>query len=158
MRMLASDPRTLFVGQSVSYDGATIYDSLDGVPMDKRLEMPVMEDFQLGYCIGLALTGVVPVCIYPRMDFMLCAMNQLVNHLDKLPLFGWKPKVILRTRVGTTWPLDAGPQHTHNYTQEFNTMTSSVMVLEARTPGDALQMYEDALACEGSVLVVEHPC
>lgn len=158
MRMLADDPRTLFVGQSVSFDGATVYDSLDGVPMEKRLEMPVMEDFQLGYCTGLALTGLIPVCIYPRMDFMLLAMNQLVNHLDKLPSLGWKPRVIIRTRVGTTWPLDAGPQHTHSYAQEFSTMCCDVMVRVARTPGDVLQYYQDALDLDRSCLIVENPC
>ena len=32
MLMLAADERTLFVGQSVAYDGATMYHSLNGVP------------------------------------------------------------------------------------------------------------------------------
>lgn len=154
---LAADSRTLFVGQSVCYDGAAIYESLDGVPMAKRLEMPVIEDFQLGYCIGLALTGQVPICVFPRMDFMLLATNQLVNHLDKLPLFGWKPKVIIRARVGTKHPLDAGPQHTQNYKKEFDTMTCSVQVREVRTPSAVKEAYREAMAGAGSFLIVEHP-
>lgn len=158
MRMLAEDPRTLFIGQSVCFDGATIYESLDGVPMEKRLEMPVIEDFQLGYCIGLSLTGVVPVCIFPRMDFMLLAANQLVNHLDKLPLFGWKPRVIIRARVGTKHPLDAGPQHTQNYRQEFDTMTCSVMVREVHTANEVIAAYREALASSQSFLIVENQC
>lgn len=158
MRMLAKDPRTTFIGQSVCFDGATIYDSLDGVPMERRLEMPVIEDFQLGYCTGLALTGQVPVCIFPRMDFMLLAMNQLVNHLDKLPLYGWSPKVILRTRVGSKYPLDAGPQHTQNYWQEFEKMCCRVQIVEARTATEVTQAYRDALRCDGSWLIVENPC
>ena len=157
MRMLAEDPRTLFVGQSVCFDGATIYDSLDGVPMEKRLEMPVIEDFQLGYCTGLSLTGQIPICIFPRMDFMLLCVNQLVNHLDKLPLFGWKPKVILRTRVGSKWPLDAGPQHVQNYAKQFDEMTCSVRVIEVRTPKQVTHAYQDALAHDGSWLIVENP-
>lgn len=156
MRTLADDSRTIFIGQSVCFDGATIYDSLDGVPMERRLEMPVIEDFQLGYCIGLSLTGVVPVCIFPRMDFMLLACNQLVNHLDKLPLFGWKPKVILRTRVGSKWPLDAGPQHTQNYRKEFDLMTCSVQVREVRTPAQVKETYAEALASPNSFLIVEY--
>lgn len=158
MLMLAEDPRTRFIGQSVCFDGATIYDSLDGVPMDRRLEMPVIEDFQLGYCTGLALTGMVPICIFPRMDFMLLAANQLVNHLDKLPLFGWKPKVILRTRVGSKEPLDAGPQHTQNFSQEFTAMTCRVIVKEVRTAEEVSRAYREALRCEGSWLIVENPC
>ena len=157
MRMLAEDARTVFVGQSVCFDGATIYDSLDGVPMEKRLEMPVIEDFQLGYCTGLSLTGQIPVCIFPRMDFMLLAANQLINHLDKLPLFGWKPKVILRTRVGSKWPLDAGPQHVQNYAKQFDDMTCSIRVKEVRTAAQVKQAYEDAIHGEGSWLIVENP-
>ena len=156
MRMLADDPRTRFIGQSVCYDGAAIYESLDGVPMEKRLEMPVIEDFQLGYCIGLSLAGVVPICIFPRMDFMLLAANQLVNHLDKLPLFGWAPKVIIRARVGTKHPLDAGPQHTQNYRKEFDTMTCCVQVREVRTAMEVRAAYREALAGSRSYLIVEN--
>ena len=109
MLMLAMDERTVFVGQSVRYDGAAIYHSLEGIPIHKRVEFPVVENLQLGYCTGLSLAGKLPICIYPRMDFMLLAMDALVNHLDKLPAFGWKPKVIIRARVGQRKPLDAGP-------------------------------------------------
>jgi len=157
MLMLAKDPRTKFIGQSVCFDGASIYDSLEGIPMERRLEMPVIEDFQLGYCTGLSLTGKIPVCIFPRMDFMLLAMNQLVNHLDKLPLYDWKPKVILRTRVGSKVPIDAGPQHTQNYTKEFNDMTCRVMVKEVHTAAEVTQVYKDAMRGDGSWLIVENP-
>lgn len=156
MRTLAADPRTVFIGQSVCYDGAAIYESLDGVPMEQRLEMPVIEDFQMGYCTGLSLTGKIPICIFPRMDFMLLAANQLVNHLDKLPLFGWAPRVIIRARVGTKHPLDAGPQHTQNYRKEFDMMTCSVQVREVRTAMDVTAAYKEALASTHSFLIVEY--
>lgn len=156
MRMLASDPRTVFVGQSVRYDGAAIYHSLDGVPMEKRLEFPVVENLQLGYCTGLSLTGKIPICIYPRVDFMLLAMDQLVNHLDKLPLYGWKPKVIIRCRVGQKKPLDAGPQHTQNHTHAFSCMLQNVPVVEVRTPQQVTDAYARALNYPGSTLVVEN--
>ena len=155
--MLANEPRTLFIGQSVCFDGATIYDSLDGVPMAQRLEMPVIEDFQMGYCTGLALTGRMPICIFPRMDFMLLALNQLVNHLDKLWLYGWQPKVIIRTRVGGKYPLDAGPQHTQNYCQEFSTMVCRVHVVEVRTAEEVTRAYKDAKKSQWPYLIVEHP-
>ena len=158
MRWLAEDKRTVFVGQSVRYDGAAIYDSLDGVPMDKRREFPVAENLQLGYCTGLSLTGKLPICIYPRMDFMLLAMDQLVNHLDKLPIYGWKPKVIIRCAVGQTSPLDAGPQHTQNYTRPFQLMLHNVRVDEVRTPKEVSSAYERAFTCNGSYLIVENPC
>jgi len=157
MLMLAEDERTVFVGQSVRYDGAAIYESLRNVPVYKRLEFPVVENLQLGYCTGLSLTGKLPIGIFPRMDFMLLAMDQLVNHLDKLPQFGWKPKVILRCRVGQKKPLDAGPQHTQNHRMAFDLMLTTVKSLEVNEPWQVLPAYRIALKSDLSHIIVENP-
>jgi pyruvate/2-oxoglutarate/acetoin dehydrogenase E1 component len=156
MRKLAKMPETIFVGQSVAYDGAAIHTSLEGVPAEKRLEMPVAEEFQMGYCIGLSIAGKLPICIYPRMDFMLLCVNQLVNHLDKLPLYGWAPKVIIRTTVGKKKPLDAGPQHTQNYTEAFQKMLHTVAVREVRVPQEIAFAYDFARKSDRSTLIVEN--
>lgn len=158
MRQLAADPRTIFVGQSVRYDGARIFTTLDGVPLDKREEHPVVEDHQLGYCIGLALCGRVPVCIYPRIDFMLLAMNQLVNHLDKLPALWHKhPHIIVRTTVGRKKPLHAGPQHSQNYAPQIRAMCDTLLVSEVNTADEVEMAYDVALQRPGAYLVVENP-
>jgi len=156
MLMLAADERTLFVGQSVAYDGATMYHSLAGVPQAQRLEMPVIEDFQLGFCLGLSLKGRLPVCIYPRMDFLLLAMNQLVNHLDRFCEMGdFRPKVIVRTRVGPKTPLNAGPQHCNDYTNAFALMLRNVRVIKLVRAEEVMPAYERALAVSESSLIIE---
>ena len=158
MLMLAADPRVVFVGQSVRYDGTAMYASLDGVPMDRRIEMPVAEEFQLGFCIGLALNGYLPICLYPRFDFVMLAMNQLVNHLDKLPLFGWHPKVIIRTVVGSKSPLDAGPQHTQDHSAALDLMLTTVNVMVCTTPEQVEEAYIHAMgSTPHSSVIVEHP-
>lgn len=157
MRVLARMPGALFVGQSVAYDGAAIHASLEGIGPAQRVEMPVVEDFQLGYCIGLALGGKLPICIFPRMDFMLLCMNQLVNHLDKLPTWGWHPKIILRTTVGKKAPLNAGPQHTQNHTSAFARMLTTVAISEVRTPDEVTDAYRRAASVPHSSLIVENP-
>jgi pyruvate/2-oxoglutarate/acetoin dehydrogenase E1 component len=157
MLMLAADPRSIFVGQSVRYDGAAVYDSLDGVPMGQRIEMPVVEDFQLGFCTGLALMGKIPICIYPRMDFMLLCANQLINHLDKLPLFGWNPKVIIRTTVGALKPLNAGPQHTQDHTFAFQMMLKTIPVYRVTNDDQVRRAYARAQFVPYSTLIVENP-
>jgi pyruvate/2-oxoglutarate/acetoin dehydrogenase E1 component len=157
MLMLAAEERTLFVGQSVLWDGATMYHSLKGVPLEKRLEMPVIEDFQLGFCVGLSLSGKIPICIYPRMDFLLLGMNQLVNHLDRFCEMGdFRPKVIVRTRVGPKRPLNAGPQHTNDYTGAFERMLRNVEVVELNHSADVMPGYRDALSSTHSTLIVEN--
>ena len=83
---LAAEPNALFLGQNVAYPGNVMFKDLEGILMEQRLELPVCEELQMGISIGLALQGYLPISIYPRCDFLLLAMNQLVNHLDKLAL------------------------------------------------------------------------
>lgn len=159
MTMLAQHPKTVFVGQSVRYDGQAQFDTFSSVPMDKRIEMPVAEDFQLGFCTGLSLQGYLPISFYPRFDFLLLACNQLVNHLDKIPLMsGYRPKVIIRTCVGQTKPLNAGLQHTQDYTDAFRMMFHTVRVDRVHTPDDVKRAYNMALDYEHSTIIVENPC
>src|SRR3990167_2615631 len=114
MAMLVEDKRTLFLGQSVVYPGQAMFSTLENVPMSRRIEMPIAEDMQMGISIGLSLMGYIPISLYTRMDFLLLAMNQLVNHLDKIEVMScgeFIPKVIIRTMVGSKKPLDGGLQH-----------------------------------------------
>ena len=159
MTMLGAHPKTLFVGQNVVYGGQAMASTFAGIPMERRIEFPVAEDFQTGYCTGLALAGYVPVSIYPRFDFLLLAANQLVNHLDKIAQMskgGYNPKVIIRTAVGSDRPLNPGPQHTQNHIQAFRKMLKHIQVIELRNPADIMPAYNFALEGSGSVVIVEH--
>ena len=58
----------------------------------------------MGISTGLALQGYIPITCYPRFDFLILAMNQLVNHLDKIRHMSFdefKPRVIIRTSIGS---------------------------------------------------------
>ena len=157
MSMLACDQRTAFVGQSVKYDGQVMHKSFAGVPMGQRIEMPVAEDFQMGFCTGLSLAGKIPVCIYPRMDFLILAMNQLVNHLDKIPkMSGFRPKVIIRVAVGATKPLDPGPQHRQDHSAALALMLNTVDVIKLNDASMIYPAYENALKSDTSTVLVEY--
>ena len=162
MVMLSEHPKTIFVGQSIRYDGQAMHKTFSGVPMDKRLEFPVAEDFQMGFCTGLALQGYIPVCCFPRMDFLLLACNQFVNHLDKLFTMGWSipgqvsPCVIIRTAVGSTKPLNPGPQHTQDHTEAFRKILTTVHITEIDDPQTTLMSYKHALNLGGIHLMVEY--
>ncbi len=136
MTWLGKQPNTIFLGQGVVYTGHAIHQTLIGVPLSKRIEMPVAEDMQMGISIGLALQSYIPISIYPRMDFLLCAMNQLVNHLDKFKEMTrgeFCPKVIIRTMIGGKTPLDGGIQHTGDYITALREMlrNTPIFVLDA---------------------------
>ena len=158
MRMLAEQPNVIFIGQNVAYDGNVLYKHLEGIPLSQRIELPVAEEMQMGMSIGLSLMGFLPISQYPRMDFLLLAMNQLVNHLDKYPVMSsgqYLPRVIIRTKVGSRYPLDAGPQHTHDYTEAFRMMLTTVEVHRIREKEDILPTYRLAAERQGSTIVVE---
>lgn len=162
MGILAADPRTLFVGQSVAYESNAMFRTLqeeDGTPivqMNRRIELPVIEDFQMGLCIGMALEGYVPVSIYPRWDFLLLAANQLVNHLDKMPLTSsYRPKVIIRTSIGASHPFSSGAQQSQDHTAAFRLMLKTVEIIELNSRFDVVKGYRRALEMEGSCLIVE---
>lgn len=131
MTYLGSRSDTVFVGQAVEVPGTAMYGTLEGVDPAKRVEFPVEEDFQMGCSIGLALQGSLPVSIFPRWNFFLLAVNQLVNHLDKLgELMGQQPpKVIIRTGIGSERPMYPGPQHTGDFTEAFRLMAPHVDIV-----------------------------
>ena len=160
MQLLASDTRTLLVGQTVKYGGTSMYHTMKDFPKDRVIELPVCEEMQMGQCLGLALEGYIPISIYPRMDFLLLTMNQLINHLDKCEEMSdgqFKPKVIIRVGIGSVKPLMPGPQHTQDYTLELRTMCKNIDVIRLRAARDIVPEYKRALESEISTILVEMP-
>ena len=156
MTWLGERPDTLFLGQGVGCPGTKMSADFAGVPPGKLIEFPVAENLQLGVSIGLALEGFVPVSVFPRLNFLLCAADMLINHLDKLPLYsGYRPKVIIRTAVGSKQPLDAGPQHTGNYERALAEMLDTVVVHRLPAEDDVMSEYQGAYRARYSTLVVE---
>jgi len=154
MEYLAQDQRVIFLGQSVCYSGNAIFNTLSSISNDRKIELPVFEDVQMGMSTGLALEGFVPVTCYPRFDFLILAINQLVNHLDKINLMSngnMKPRVIIRTSIGPVAPLNGGVQHTQDYTLAFKDMCRDhVDVVSLKTPEQIFPSYQKALLREDS--------
>ena len=159
MRLLADDKRVIFVGQSVVFPGpVAIAESLEGIPRSRRVELPVAEEMQLGISIGLALEGYIPVSIYPRMDFLILAANQLVNHLDKIEEMScgrFRPKVIIRTCVGAKSPLNPGPQHCQDHTNALRQLLTNVDVVRLESAEAIVPAYRQALGSERSTILIE---
>lgn len=159
MEYLAKNNNTLFIGQAVEYAGTGMTNTLKDVPAEKKLEFPVCEDMQTGVVNGLALTGIIPVSIYPRWNFLLLATNQIVNHLDKIPVMsGFKPKVIIRTSIGSERPLHPQHQHVGDYTEAFQLMCKNIEVIRLDEPEQIFPAYEKALnRTDGkSTIIVEY--
>lgn len=157
MAMLAEDPRTVFLGQGVAYPGTFMHQTLEGVPPEKRIEMPVAEEMQLGASIGLAMDGFIPVSLFPRWNFLLLAANQLVNHLDKLELISdYRAHVIVRVGVGSQKPLFPGHQHIGDFSLAFRYLLQTVQLVTLERAEDIVPTYRSALEHDGPSLIVEY--
>jgi pyruvate/2-oxoglutarate/acetoin dehydrogenase E1 component len=161
MEYLARDSRVMFLGQAVACPGTAMSNTLKNVSRDRLLELPVAEEMQMGLSSGLALAGHVPVSIFPRWNFLLLAVNQVVNHLDKFPLMsnnGYQPKVIIRTGIGSVRPLHPQYQHIGDFTDAFRLMCRNIEVIRLDEPQDIFPAYQKALEREDgkSTIVVEY--
>lgn len=161
MEYLAKDPRTVFMGQAVAIKGTAMTTTLKNVDKSKLIELPVAEEMQMGLSTGMALAGFVPITVYPRWNFLLLAVNQLVNHLDKVKHMtrdGFQPNVIIRTGIGSIRPLNPQCQHLGDFSEAFQSMLTNIEVIRLDEPEDIFPAYDRALnRTDGKcTLLVEH--
>jgi len=80
--LLSSDPRVFVIGQglwSPWYVGTTMKDLDKKFGRERIIDSPVCENATTGAAVGAALAGMRPIVVHPRMDFMLLAMDPIVN-------------------------------------------------------------------------------
>ena len=148
MNYLAENKKTVFIGQAVEVPGTSMSNTLKDINTNKLIELPVAEEMQMGITTGLALNGNIPVSIFPRWNFLLLAINQLVNHLDKINIMsnnGFKTKAIIRTGIGSQRPLHPQHQHIGDFTEEVKKMCTTIEFIKLNEPKDIFPSYEKAL-------------
>lgn len=156
MATLAQDQKTVFMGYNVRF-GSRAYGTLNAVPEGMCIETPVAENLMAGLAIGMSLVGYRPVLFYERHDFMLNALDAIVNHLDKLESMSqgqFKTPVIIRATVGGQEPLHPGPQHTQDFTEAFRSMLS-FPVMDLTTAAEVEGAYRFASQLDSPIMLVE---
>ena len=149
---------TIFIGQQIVYAGNPMSTTLGNVPKEKMIEVPVMEETQMGMSLGLAITGKRVITFYPRWDFIVSAANQLINHVDKFELMtGKKLNLIIRLGKGSDKPLDTGHQHKGSYFEEFKSICKNIEFHDLKSWKDIELAYQYALKEGGIHLLVEYP-
>ena len=81
-QLLRSDDRVFVVGQGVWspwYAGSSLRDIDMEFGRDRVIDSPVAENATTGAAVGAALAGMRPIVFHPRMDFMLLAVDPIVN-------------------------------------------------------------------------------
>jgi len=156
MEILAQKQETIFLGYNISF-GSKAYGTLKDVPDEKKIETPVAENLMSGLAIGLSLEGFKPVLFFERHDFMLVALDSIVNHLDKIESMSkgeFKTPVIIKAVIGSTNPIDPGPQHKQDFTEAFKKMIN-FPIFDPKTPSEVLEAYRFASESDKPVMIIE---
>jgi pyruvate/2-oxoglutarate/acetoin dehydrogenase E1 component len=117
---------------------------------------PLSEDAMTGVAIGLALAGLRPIHVHIRMDFLMLAMNQLVNVAAKSRyMYGGQISLplVVRAMIGKSW--GQGAQHSQGL-QSFFMHVPGLKVVAPATPHDAKGCLLAAIRDDNPVVYVEH--
>ena len=117
---------------------------------------PLSEDAMTGVAVGMALAGLRPIHVHIRMDFLMLAMNQLVNVAAKCRyMYGGRASVpmVVRSMIGKSW--GQGAQHSQGL-YSFFMHVPGLKVVAPSTPYDAKGCLIAAIRDDDPVLYVEH--
>ena len=135
-QMMEENQHVFLIGQGVTspwYVGDTTNGLIDKFGPERVIDTPVSENAITGAAVGAALTGMRPVVVHPRMDFMYYAMDPIVNHAANWHyMFGGKECVPL-----TVWGIiNRGGEQAAQHSQALQAMFMHVPGLKVVMPSN----------------------
>jgi pyruvate/2-oxoglutarate/acetoin dehydrogenase E1 component len=156
---MSRDSRVVLFGLDVD-DPKAIQGTTRGLPAkygpERVFGTPLSEDAMTGTAIGMALAGLRPIHVHIRMDFLMLAMNQIVNVAAKARyMYGGKVSLplVLRSMIGKSW--GQGAQHSQAL-HSFFMHVPGLKVVAPATPFDAKGCLIAAVRDDNPVLYIEH--
>lgn len=150
------DPRVFAIGLDAD-DRFGVFGSMSDLKHKERVfGTPISENAMTGVAIGAALNGLRPIHVHLRVDFMLTAMDQIVNYAAKWhDMFGMQTKLplVIRGIVGRGW--GCGAQHSQTLHGWFAHIPG-LKVVTPSTPYDAKGLFLASVADDQPVLFLEH--
>ena len=156
---LERDERVFVMGEEVGlFDGSYKVTAglLDAFGPDRIRDTPISEEGFVGAGVGAAMLGERPVVEIMTINFLLVAMDQVVNHAAKVgAMFGGEVRCPLVIRT----PNGAGNQLTAQHSQSFDGWfagTPGLKVVAPASPADAKGLLKAAIRDDDPVLVIEN--
>jgi len=147
------------IGQLIDYQPG-VFGSTTGLVeqfgVERVKDFPVSESAMTSIGLGAAISGLRPVLIHHRLDFMLYSVDAIVNWLA---LWRFKSNgkssapMVIRAIVGKGW--GQGPQHSKSLHSWFAHVPGLNVIMPA-TPFDAKGMLLEAIFGENPVIIIEH--
>lgn len=156
--VLAADERVFVLGQGVNnpwYVGTTAQ-GLDTRFGPKRvIDPPIAENGMNGLAIGAALTGMRPIVIHPRLDFLLMGLEQIVNEAANWSyVFAGQVSCPLVVRGIINRGGEQGAQHSQALQAMFAHVPGLKVVMPA-TPADAKGLLVAAVQDPNPVIYID---
>jgi pyruvate/2-oxoglutarate/acetoin dehydrogenase E1 component len=157
-QLLASDPRVFVIGQglwSPWYAGGSMQDLEKEFGRDRVLDSPVSENATTGLAVGAALAGMRPIVFHPRMDFMLLAVDPIVNQAANWSyIFEGRVKAPVVIRAVINRGGEQGAQHAQALQATFMHVPGLKVVMPA-TAYDAKGLLVAAVRDGGPVMYID---
>jgi len=153
------DPSVFTYGIGVP-DHKRIFGSTRGLVelfgLERCFDTPLSEDAMTGFGLGAAISGLRPIHVHARVDFMLLAMNQLANMMSSYHYAtGGKLRVpmVIRVIIGRGW----GQSFQHSKTMHsIFAHIPGIKVVMPTTPYDVKGMMIEAIRDDNPVVFIEH--
>ena len=156
---LSLDPSVFIMGQGVDDPsgmfGAT-FNLHEKYGKERVFDTPLAENGLTGIAVGAAIGGMRPVYFHNRPDFLLLAMDQIVNHASKWHyMFGGAVNVplVIWACIGRGW--GSAAQHSQALQGLFMHIPGLRLVMPA-TCHDAKGLMLSAIADNNPVILLEH--
>lgn len=157
-QMLASDPRVFVIGQGVWnpwYAGTSLQGLEKEFGKDRVIDTPVSENAATGAAVGAAIVGMRPIVFHPRMDFMLLAVDPIVNQAANWSyMFGGQVNVPVVIRAAINRGGEQGAQHSQAL-HAFFMHVPGLKVVMPSTPYDAKGLLIAAVYDGGPVMYID---
>lgn len=156
---LDSDPRVFILGEDIGCYGGTYAMTkglLEEYGESRIRDTPLSESGFVGAAIGAALGGMRPVVEVMTVNFVLLALDQLINTAATiLHMSGGQFEVPLVVRMTTGAGRQLAAQHSHSL-EGWLAHIPGLKIICPGTVEDARWMLEDALDDPNPVLLFEH--
>ncbi len=156
---MVRDPHVFLMGEDIGvYGGAfgVTADMIDRFGRERIRDTPIAEEAIVGAGIGAALVGMRPIVEMQFSDFIMNAMDQIVNQAAKIYfMFGGQMNVPLVIRGPAGAGTGAAAQHSQSLEAWFHHIPGLKVVMPA-TPEDARGLLLAAIRDPNPVIFLEH--
>src|SRR5665213_2947445 len=151
---MARDENVLYFGQNIATTDDDPY--LTAFGADRVRVTPISETAEIGMAVGAALAGFRPVVELYMAEFMLVAMDQVVNEGNRFRyMSGGKVKVPLVLKAGYGFTAGWAGQHTGSIYGMFLGVPGLKVALPA-TAADAKGLMATAIRDDNPVCFLHH--